>query len=726
MPLLTLPLAAQVNVTTYQYDNTRAGANLHETVLTPLNVNSASFGKLFSEAVDGYVYAQPLYLANVTIPGKGAHNVIYVATEHDGVYAFDADAAGPPLWQVSFLTGGATTVPNSDVSCGQITPEIGITGTPVIDTASGTIYMVAMTRESGNYVHRLHALDITTGAERAGSPVVIEASYPGTGEGGNTVVFQPKNYKQRPGLLLLNGIVYTAWSSHCDIGRYHGWLIGYDAHSLEQVAIYNNTPNGNQGSFWHGGAAPAVDENGNIYVVAGNGTFDYPNGGTDLGESYIKLSSGGLAVEDYFAPFNYADLNYRDLDVGSAGVALLGDEAGSPEHPHLLAGAGKEGRLYLLDRDNMGQWQGASADSQIVGSSGANAIGGLFGNPSYFNHAVYFCGSGDNLKAYGVWSAVLSSGPTSISPGKFAGLGCVPAISANGTANAIVWALDAAGVLRALDAGNLGNEVYNSNQNAARDALGPYVKFTVPTIVNGKVYAGTQNSLVVYGLLPGTAVPLTPANAASGQRARAAPGSILSIFGSVLATGTEPAGGYPLPPSLGNASVTINNATAPLLYASPTQINAQVPFETSLGTATVAISVGGKQVASASLTIQAAAPGVFTPQQGRAAVLNADGSVNSASARAGAGTEIAVFMTGLGAVSPSVATGAAATLAQVTADVSATIGGQSAPVAFAGLSPGSAGLYQVNLVVPPLARGDYPVQVTVGGVAANPALLSVQ
>jgi uncharacterized protein (TIGR03437 family) len=705
--IFILPLAAQVSVLTFQYDNTRAGANQHETVLTPVNVNSTSFGKLFANAVDGYIYGQPLYLPNVAIPGQGTRNVVYVATQRDSVYAFDADTQASPLWQVNFLGPGASTVPNGDVGCSQIVPEIGITSTPVIDADAGTIYVVAMTKESGNYVHRLHALDVTTGAERQGSPVLIQATYPGTADGGGTVTFQPRNYKQRPGLLLLNGIVYLAWSSHCDIGRYHGWLMGYDARTLRQVSVYNNTPNGNQGSFWHGGAAPAVDENGNIYLVAGNGTFDFAGGGPDLGEAYIKLAGDGLTVRDYFAPFNYATLNQRDLDVGSAGVALLGDEAGSDAHPRLMAGAGKEGRLYLLDRDNLGKWRNATADSQIVGSSGANAIGGLFGNPAYFNHSIYFCGSGDNLKAYSVWNAVLSSGPSSTSAARFAAPGCLPTVSSAGQSNAIVWVLDASNMLHAYDARNLGNELYNSNQNAARDALGRYVKFTVPMVANGKVYAGTQNSLVVYGVLPGADVPLAITNAAGGQRGRAAPGSLVSIYGSGF--GAE------------GISATINGVTAPILYAGATQINLQVPFETAAGNATLVVNSGGRQVASATFTVAPTAPGLFMLEQARAAVLNQDGGVNSATVRAAAGSQIAVYLTGLGGV-----TRGAEGLSRVTAGVTASIGGQAAAVAFAGLAPGYTGLYQVNLTVPQLGRGDYPVSVTVGGAASNTAIVSVE
>ncbi len=418
-------------------------------------------------------------------------------------------------------------------------------------------------------------------------------------------------------------------------------------------------------------------------------------------------------MADYFAPFNYASLNQRDLDVGSAGVALLGDEAGSGAHPHLLAGAGKEGRLYLLDRDNLGHWGGATADRQIVASSGANAIGGLFGNPAYYNHSIYFCGSSDNLKAYSVYNAVLSSQPSSVTSARFASPGCLPTISSAGPGNAIAWVLDAANLLHAYDARNLANELYNSNQNAGRDALGRYVKFTAPMVANGKVYAGTQNSLAVYGLLPGVAAPLAVTNAASGQRNRAAAGSLLSVYGLGFRTD--------------DTSVTINGATAPLLYTGATQINLQIPFETSAGSANLVVLSGGRQVAAATFTIAPAAPGLFLLEPGRAAVLNEDGGVNSATLPAAAGSQIAVYLTGLGAVSPPVPTGvSAAGLSRVIGPVTAAMGGQNASVAFAGLAPGYIGLYQVNLIVPQLARGDHAVSITAGGAASNTAIVSVQ
>ncbi|HLK64693.1 MAG TPA: hypothetical protein VKU19_14710 [Bryobacteraceae bacterium] len=731
--VMCLPVCAQVNVLTYQYDVSRAGANLNESALTSANVTTSQFGKLFSYGVDGYIYGQPLYLSGVNIPQKGVHNVVFVATENDSVYAFDADSNGgsnsAPLWQVNFLNPGAgvTNVPASDTGCGQITPELGITSTPVIDASSGTIYVVAMTKESSgstvNYVHRLHALDVTSGAEKSGSPVVIQASVPGSGDGSNTVVFQAKSYKQRAGLLLWNGTVYTAWASHCDIGRYHGWLIGYDAKTLAQTAVYNNTPNGNQASFWSGGAAPAVDSAGNIYVVGGNGTFDSGGNGADVGESYLKLSSSnGLALADYFTPYNYASLNQADLDVGSAGVALLPDEAGSSQHPHLMTGAGKEGRVYLLDRDNLGKIQ-AGSDSQIVQSL-QGAIGGLFGNPAYYNHTIYFCGSNDTLKAFTISGAQMSTSPSSQSAARFGSPGCVPTISANGSSGGIVWAMDNSGILHAYDAANLGTELYNSNQNQSRDALGPTVKFSVPMVANGKVYAGTQAALVVYGLLGGAPIAVT--NAASGSTSAIAPGSIASIYGSGLAQSTASATTFPVPVTLGGASATVNGVAAPIFYAGPAQLNVQIPFEVS-GNAAVSVMVGGTPAGSAMVPLSSAAPGIFQIGPGRVAAVNPDGSINGTDHPAPAGSLVVVFATGLGPVSPAVATGApAGPLSVVVAKVTATIGGQSAAIAFAGLAPGYAGLYQVNMTVPQLSPGDYPLQIAVGGAASNSVTVSVR
>lgn len=721
-------LHAQINVLTYQYDLARTGANTNEFILNKANVTPDTFGLLFTDAVDGTIYGQPLYVANVNIPNKGTHNVVYVATENDSVYAFDADsgAYGGPLWQDTFASNGAVPVPASNVSCQQIQPEIGITSTPVIDLSHGAVYIVAMTLENGNYVQRLHALDLSTGAEKSGSPVEIQATYPGTGEGGSTLVFNPRNYKQRPGLLLLNGVVYTAWASHCDIGAYHGWLIGYDAGTLQQVSVYNNTPNGNQGSFWNGGAAPAADANGNIFLVSGNGSFD---GAQNLGESYIKLSSaGGLGVADYFTPFNYGPLNAADLDTGSAGVALIGDEAGSAAHPHLMTSAGKEGRIYLLDRDNMGKLSTTGSDSQIPQSIPGN-MPGEFGNPAYFNHSIYYCGAGGYLSAYSISNAQMSAAPVTASYEKYGYPGCVPTISANGTSNAIVWTMEPFVGLHAYDANDLTHELWSSTMNANRDTAGSTVKYTAPMVANGKVYGSRGSMLAVYGLLSAGVVGLPVANAASGDVGSLSPGGLAAIYGSGLAAGTDTATSFPLPMSLAGASVTVGGFPAPMLYASPGQVNFQIPFEVPPGAAAFSVFVNGSAVASGSLNVTATAPGLFMLSGGTAAVVNQNGSVNSPGSPAPAGSIISAYVTGLGAVSPQIATGSPAPanpISYTNAAVTVTVGAAAAQLQFAGLAPTLAGVYQVNFVVPSLPAGQYALKISSGGGVSNVATIAVQ
>jgi hypothetical protein len=506
---LAISSQAQVLVTTYRYDWARSGQNRRESVLTHTNVNAVQFGKLFSLPVDGQVYAQPLYLPSLTISGK-VHNVVFVATEHDSVYAFDADTGRganlSPLWRVSLIGTGETTAGVADVlNCNSISPEVGITGTPVIDPSTNTLYVVAVSARDTRLIHRLHALDVTTGAERPGSPVAITASVPGSGDGffstSQTVEFGPDFHKNRAGLLLLNGVVYTSWGSYCDSLAYHGWIIGYDAKDLSQVAAFNTTPNANQGSFWMGGAAPAADADGNIYAVSANGRFDADANGMDFGDSLLKLSSGGLKLLDYFTPFNQRDLDRNDIDLGSSTAVLLPDLAGSSAHRHLLVSAGKEGRIYLIDRDRMGHFQ-ASGDDQIVQSLHA-AIGALFGGPAYFNNTLYFAAAFDTLKAFSVSEAHISTSPTSESSQGFGYAGAVPVVTANRSSNGIVWAVEGSfgGILHAYDASNLAIELYNSQMEGSRDELGSFLPFSVPTVANGRVYVGTANALVVYGLL---------------------------------------------------------------------------------------------------------------------------------------------------------------------------------------------------------------------------------
>ncbi len=502
---------AQVSIVTYRNDLARSGGYLTEKILTPANVNPAQFGKVFTDAVDGQVYAQPLYLSSVPIPGQGLHNVVFVATEHNSVYAFDADsnagADANPLWQVNLTdrAAGETTVSAADaMNCPTITPEIGITGTPVIDPSTGTLYVLAASMRGQSFFHRLHALDLATGAERPGSPVIVDASVPGAGGdffSPSPVEFLPYFQINRAGLLLLNGVVYTGWASHCDARSYHGWIIAFDGKDLHQVSVFNSTPNANQGAFWMGGAAPSADRAGNIYAVSGNGKFDGDVNGADLGDSVIKLSSPGLTVVDSFTPFNQEYLDRADIDLGSSAAVLLPDAAGSASHPHLLVNAGKEGRIYLIDRDQMGRFQ-AGSDRQIVQSI-AGAVGPVFGGPAYYNNTLYFAPANDRVKAFPISEAHIEAPPSSQSASVIPYPGAVPAVSADGSLNGIVWLIEAgaAGILHAYDASDLGRELYNSGMNASRDAPGPLTKFSAPVIANGKVYIGTGNSLAVFGLL---------------------------------------------------------------------------------------------------------------------------------------------------------------------------------------------------------------------------------
>jgi hypothetical protein len=513
---LMLPASAQVSVTTSRNDNSRDGQNLSETILTPQNVNVNSFGKLFSQTVDGYVYAQPLYVPNVTIPGLGTHNVVYVATEHDSVYAFDADnntgLNASPLWHTSFINPakGITTVSSGDVSCSDLVPEIGITSTPVIDLNSQTMYVLARTKENGSFFQRLHALDITTGNERPNSPVVIQGSVKGTGDGSvnGVVKFDPLREAQRPGLLLVNGTVFVAWASHCDNGPYHGWIMSFDESTLKLHIVGNTTPNGGLGGIWQSGTGLASDGN-YIFFATGNGTYDGPKGGRDFGDSVIKIPAAMNQPRpyDYFTPYDQQNFADDDTDVGSGGVLLLPDQGQGAPHQHLLVQVGKSGSIYLIDRDHMGYYN-PNNNHQIVQDM-ENAIGGLWATPAWWNNNVYFGGSGDYLRQYtfDTTTGLLSTGAIETSPTYFGFPGPTPSISANGNSNAILWALQTddygsgPATLHAYDATNVATEFYNSNQNSARDNPGGAVKFTVPTIANGKVYVPAVQELSVFGLL---------------------------------------------------------------------------------------------------------------------------------------------------------------------------------------------------------------------------------
>jgi hypothetical protein len=500
------------DVLTYHNDIARTGQNLTESTLTTSNVTSATFGKIGFYAVDGKVDAQPLYASNVTVLGNGTHNVLIVPTEHDSVYAFDADS-GAPLWKTSMLASGET--PSDPRNCSQVSPEIGVTATPVIDRtrgANGAVYVAAMSKNGSTYHQRLHALDLALGTELFGGPVEVQASYPGTGDNtnGTDVIFDSAQYKERVGLLLMNGVVYTGWASHCDIRPYTGWIIAYDASTLLQTSVLNVVPNGSEGALWAAGAGLAADNSGNIYFLDANGDFDtsmnasgFPSNG-NFGNAFIKLStSGGLAVADYFEMFNQQQENGSDTDLGSGGALVLPDLTDAGGHTvHLAVGAGKDSNIYVVNRDAMGKFNSSSNNiyQQLAGA----LPGGVFSMPAYFNSTVYFGAVSSPIKAFTMANAKLSTAPAFQTSNAFSYPGATPSISANGTSNAIVWAVEntSPAVLHAYNATNL-NELYNSNQApGGRDQFGAGNKFITPTIVNGKVFVGTPNGVAVFGPLP--------------------------------------------------------------------------------------------------------------------------------------------------------------------------------------------------------------------------------
>jgi Bacterial Ig-like domain (group 2) len=517
-------------VLTQHNDIGRTGQNLSETSLTPANVNTTTFGKKFSQSVDGYVYAQPLYVPNVTIGGS-VHNVIYVATEGDSVYAFDADsntgANAGLLWHVSMIdtahgaAAGATTV-NIQVQggdfddCTDLVPQVGITSTPVIDASKGTMYVEAKSEEGGKFIHRLHALDITTGAEKAPGPVAITATVPGNGDGGTTVSLDGLHHLNRPGLLLLNGMIYLAYASHCDTQDYHGWLFAYDAGTFAQTSLLVTTPNGGEGGFWMSGAGVAGDSNANIFIGSGNGDFDTAHiPAQELGDTVMKLFDSGtstLTLLDYFTPWDQSNLDGEDNDVGAGGVMLLPDQPGAT--PHELVQLSKAGEVFLINRDqmtanNLHYCQTCTSDPQILGEFLQNS-NGFWSAPAYFNGTVYSGAVGDSLKAFPLTNGSLASAPSETSSNSFSFPSPTPAVSANGSTNGIIWAIDSSqygppvatlgpAVLYAYRADTLAM-LWNSS--GASDTAGSAVKFAVPTIANGKVYIGTQKELDVYGTLP--------------------------------------------------------------------------------------------------------------------------------------------------------------------------------------------------------------------------------
>ncbi|NPT33592.1 pyrrolo-quinoline quinone [Paraburkholderia xenovorans] len=505
----TAGTAYATDVLMHHNDIGRTGQMLAETTLTPANVNSTRFGKVAFLAADGKVDGEPLFVTSLPIGGT-PHDVVYVVTEHDSVYAYDATSFAQ-LWKVSLIGSGET--PSDDHGCQDITPEIGITSTPVIDRnrgVNGVLYAVAMTKDgSGGYHHRLHALDLTTGAEVLGGPTEIAATYPGNGAGSvnGVITFNPSLHTERAALTLVGGNIYMGWTAHCMSGAYTGWLMAYSADTLKQTSVLNITPNGSQGSIWMAGSGMASDGT-SLYVVDGNGTFGttlnaqgFPVDG-DFGNSMMKLSVGNLQVTDYFAMSNVVEEAGTDNDFGSGGAMVLPDQTtASGVVKHLAVAAGKDNHIYVVDRDSMGKFSPTANNiwQELIGT----LAGGIWGSPAYYNGVVYYGGLNDNLKALPVSGALLATTAASRSPTTFAYPGATPAVSANGAGNGIVWAAEngTTGALHAYNAGNLAVELYNSNQAGTRDQWGAGNKFITPMIARGKVYVGATNGVAVFGLL---------------------------------------------------------------------------------------------------------------------------------------------------------------------------------------------------------------------------------
>jgi len=735
--LALLPLAAQtpsgVNVLTANYNLSRTNANLNETILSTLNVSKTQFGKLFSLPVNGAINGQPLYMQNVTMNDGNPHNVVFVATHHNDVYAFDADQQAAALWHVNL----GPSVPGSDFNVADLT-EIGILSTPVIDDTSSTLYTVAYTKENGTHVYRLHALDVVTGNEKFGGPTVISATVPGNSgfdSKNGQVAFNPNEHLQRPGLVLLNNVVYAGFGSYNDISPWHGWLIGYNAANIQQqVSAYNTSPGGWGAAIWQGGRAPAADTSGNIYVATGNGTFD---GNVNFAESVLKLatSSGTTTMTDWFTPDNYKNLTDLDNDLGSCGPILT-------SNGWLIAG-GKEGVVYLINQNNLGHIQ--TGNGQILQSF--QAIGfGIF-NMAFWDRRggsiLYVRADADVPKAFRIVNNVFQTTPASMSATKAALPFDGMAVSANGSAaySGIFWLTsttdgdnDGPGTLHAFNALDLSTELWNSDMNGSRDTLGMLAKFAAPTVANGKVYVPTfSGSLMVYGLLSQSALIGQVVNAASGLGGPVAPGEMVTIQGNGLgpadlATNSADAETKGLiENSLGGTQVMVDGSAAPLLYARQDEVAFILPNTTS-GKQNVTLQVNYNNLSTPSMhvPVTSVAPGLFTADdsgRGQGAVLNQDESVNSASNPAVRGSYISIFGTGEGATDPVLPENALASAPYplITSPVSVTIGGQKADILYAGAAPDLAGVFVIVARVPANSPtgSKVPLAVSIGGTNAQ-------
>ena len=713
---------AQVSVLNVDYDQQQTGANLQETALQP-GIDWSNFGKVGTFSVDGQVYAQPLYVPGVTIAGK-KYNVVYVATMHNSVYAFNADApqTATPLWQVNF----GPIVPNGVYNFSDIVPEIGILGTPAIDAVNQVLYVVSNTLPSDTTsvpIYQLHALSLTngrevlrqvmaTGRERVSAPVLVSGTVKGDGAGSDSgsVAFDAFMQLQRPGLMLSNGNLYVSFGSHADIGNYHGWLMIYDAATLRLKAIFNTSPNGRQSAIWQSGRGPSFDNNGDVYVSTGNGDFD---GVVNFGESVLHLSGSDLTLKDWYAPDNWSDLNDTDSDLGSAGVIFL------PSTNSLLVG-GKGGMLHLINAGNMGHlapYNGSTIQSVQVTDWGIFTMA-LW---SQTNPIVYVYDPEGILKAFEIVNnqinATILSQFTPAIAGTYGGL----SLSANGAQDGIAWLTtgnpnvgSVPGTLHALDATDLSNELWNSDNAAGdRDTLGRLAKFAPPTVANGRVYVPTfSNTVEVYGILsstaPGAGFVSAVANGASLLEGPVAPGEVVTIFGANMGPveTIAVAEGQPVPTTTGGTSVLFDGTPAPVISASSDQISAVVPFEVAGPTTKMQVLYHGNAVGSVTLPVEAASPAIFTVKGtggGQATILNQDGTANSSTNEAALGSVISIFATGGGATTPASLDGTITTVMpypSLVLPVSVTIDSVPATIQYAGPAPGQvAGMLEIDVLI---------------------------
>lgn len=721
---------AQVNVLTGNYDNSRSNANLQEVQLTPASVGPGAFGKLGTLPVDGQVYAQPLYVSGISLPGAGAHDVVYLATQHNSVYAYDAQAAASPTlyWHVNL----GPSVPSEVIQSGytDVTPEVGVLSTPVIDPGAGVIYVVAETLSNGAPIFQLHALDLTNGSERMNGPVTISAKVKGNGAGsdGVNIAFDPTAQIQRPGLLLANGIVYIGFGSHADSGGWHGWVIGYKAGDLRaQAGAFNSTPNGNGGSIWQSGRGLAADETGALYFISGNGDGD---GTTNFGESVLKLSGTSFQPLDWYSPGNAGWLSDGDYDL-SAGVALI-------PGTHTAIAGDKYGDYYVVNGDRMGH----------VDVNGAGQINPS-GNFGIFTFAVWNRFDGPLVYAQQQWGPVQSFGiagqtlnaaPVSTSRTTAASGYSGMAISANGgqPSSGILWQITRdqqdtthGGTLHAFDASDLTVELWNSNM-AAGDTLGTFAKFVSPTVANGRVYVPTfSGSVAVYGLLSSTSGGKSTSvvaiaavgSAASYASDTVSPGELVTLFGMNLGPAT--AVGLQLDSSglvstnLAATQVLFDGIPAPMIYAGSGQVSAVVPYGLTNPTTQVQVQNEGVTSASFPVSVSPAHPAIFTADSsggGQAAALNEDGSLNSTVNPASLGSVVVLYATGAGQTSPQGVDGSVTgydNLPQPVLPVTVAIGGQPAEVLYAGAAPGIvAGVMQINVRIPASVQSGAAVTVS--------------